>query len=189
MSDDPFLPKGSEGMQPAQPTPQPPPPPAPNAAPAPQGAPAQYQPPQQYPQQQYPPQQYPQQQPAQPGVVQPGVLQPAAQPGYPPPGYPPPGYPQPGYAPPPPGYYPGQSKPKTWMNWVALGCGIAAIFTCISGIAAIVFGHMGLSASKRGEADARGAAIAGLVLGYLSVVGIIAYFGFIIWAATSGSLE
>jgi hypothetical protein len=86
-------------------------------------------------------------------------------------------------------YYQGQSKPKTWMNWVALGCGLAFFVTCISGIAAIVFGHLGLAAAKRGEADARAAGIAGLVLGYLSVVGIVAYITFFVVAIGSGFSE
>ena len=92
-----------------------------------------------------------------------------------------PGYPvQPGYPPPAMPYYPGQPMPKTWMNWVALGCGIGALFTCVSGFAAIVFGHMGIAAANRGEADAKGAGIAGLVLGYLSVIVLIGYIVFFV---------
>ena len=89
-----------------------------------------------------------------------------------------PGQAQPGYAsyPPPPMAYPGQSKPKTWMNWVAFGCGLGALFTCgASFLPAIIFGHLGLAAANRGEADAKGPGIAGLVLGYVFAVVAIAY--------------
>lgn len=161
MSDDPFLAKPQEHMTPAEPSVQPTPPDV--------SAPAQYQPPQ-------PPVPY---QPGAPG----GVPTPYAQAPYAQAHYPPA---QPGYPPPPPvPYYGPQSKPKTWMNWVALGCGIAMFVTCISGIAAIVFGHLGIAAANRGEADAKGAGIAGLVLGYLSVVALVAYI--FIFAAMIGS--
>jgi len=78
-------------------------------------------------------------------------------------------------------YYPGQPKPKTWMNWVAFGCGLGGLVTCgLSGVAGIVFGHLGLSASKRGEADARGAGLAGLIISYVFVVAMVAYWALII---------
>jgi len=84
-------------------------------------------------------------------------------------------------------YYAQQGKPKTWMNWVALGCGLAMFVTGVTGIAAIVFGHLGLAAAQRGEADARGAGIAGLVLGYLNVLFIIGYVViFIVMFASMG---
>jgi hypothetical protein len=75
------------------------------------------------------------------------------------------------------------------MNWVAFGCGLAVFVTCVSGIVAIVFGHLGLAAAKRGEADARWAGITGLVLGYLSVVGFIAYIIFFVALIGSGDFQ
>lgn len=180
MSDDPFLPKQpSEGMRPAEPTGEPvvfepaavPPPIAPDALPTqvlppppapvtpPSGAPEYYQPAPQIPP---PPPVY-----AQPGTqVQPGQ------------------YPVP-YAPYPPTAYSQQTKPKTWMNWVAFGCGLGALFTCVSFLPAIIFGHLGLAAAKRGEADAKGPGIAGLVLGYVFAVGLVAYV-FLIFVVFAG---
>ena len=134
------------------------PPPQPHEQPPQANAPAPYQPP--------PP-------PPPPAPV-PGMYDQAgyAQPGYPPP---PPGYAMQGYPPPPMPYYGPVTKPKTWMNWVAFGCGLGALLTCVSFIPAIIFGHMGLAAAKRGEADARGAGITGLVFGYLFLAIAIAY--------------
>ena len=62
-----------------------------------------------------------------------------------------------------------RTKPKTWMNWVAFGCGLGGLFTCgVSSIAAIVFGHLGLAAAKRGEADQSGRGHSrGWCLGYV----------------------
>jgi hypothetical protein len=134
--------------------------------PSPVSAPAPYQPPPYVPQQ--PPAMPP------PGNAQPAYYQP--------------GYPSPAY-PPPPMAYPGQSRPKTWMNWVALGCGLGAFVTCVSFIPAIIFGHLGLAAAKRGEADQRGAGIAGLVLGYIFLALAVAYIAFIIILGVSGNLE
>ena len=134
------------------------PPPQPHEQPPQANAPAPYQPP--------PP-------PPPPAPV-PGMYDQAgyAQPGYPPP---PSGYAMQGYPPPPMPYYGPVTKPKTWMNWVAFGCGLGALLTCVSFIPAIIFGHMGLAAAKRGEADARGAGITGLVFGYLFLAIAIAY--------------
>ena len=166
MTDDPFLAPPPQAGQPVEPTPV--------------NAPAPYQ----------PPPYVPEQPPAMPPPVAPPTY---AQPGYGQPGTAQPGYYQPGYAnpgyPPPPMAYPGQAKPKTWMNWVALGCGLGGFVTCVSFIPAIVFGHLGLAAAKRGEADQRGVGIAGLVLGYVFLVGVIAYIALIVGLGVSGSLE
>ena len=147
MTDDPFL---------APPGNTPEPPPVPQAPPP-------YQPPAGY----VPPA------PVQPSFPQEGY----GQPGYAQQGYAQPGYAQPGYpgAMPPPLPYAPNAQPKTWMNWVALGCGLGALLTCVSFIPAIVFGHLGLAAAKRGEAGARGAGITGLVFGYLFLVITIVY--------------
>lgn len=161
MTDDPFLAPPPQAGQPSEPTQA--------DAPMPY-QPAPYQPPQQVPQspspaeppsQQYPP----------PYAATPYAATPYAPQGYP-----------------PPMPYPGQSKPKTWMNWAAFGCGLGALVTCVSFIPAIVFGHMGLAAAKRGEADQRGVGIAGLVLGYFFLAVALGYVGIIVWAASSGDL-
>ena len=89
-------------------------------------------------------------------------------------------YQTPHYAPPPgyeqaPGYAMPRRNPKTWMN-------ITSFVTSLIGLSlvGVIFGHLGLSASKRGEAELKGLGIAGLVIGYLgivlSIVGTIAFF-------------
>lgn len=124
-----------------------------------------------------------------PGYATPPPTAPAAptQPGYPPPGYSAPQ--QPGY--PPAAYgtygYAPQKKPKTWMNIVSLcAVGAALFIPLLANIAGIVFGHLGVRAADRGEADNRGVGMAGLILNYVFAVlwllGIIAYIVFIAWA-------
>jgi hypothetical protein len=115
---------------------------------------------------------------------------PANPPSYPPPA---PGYPAPGYSA-PEGYYqyPPQKKPKSWMNIVALSAvGAGLFFPFFANVAGIVFGHLGRSAAKRGEADYAGVGLAGLILNYvfavLSVLVVIAYFAFIVWAISESS--
>ena len=178
MTDDLFLPKpGSEGMRPAEPSAQP-------AAFEPAASPPSPS--------DVVPAQAPPAPPAQLASGAPEYYQPQALQVPPPPVYGEPGqqvqpgqYPVP-YAPYPPTAYAQQSKPKTWMNWVAFGCGLGALFTCVSFIPAIIFGHMGLAAANRGEADAKGPGIAGLVIGYVFAVGAIAYIVLIVGVFTAG---
>ncbi len=103
----------------------------------------------------------------------------------PPPGYvPPPPMPQnPAYGtaayppPPPAGYmyaanygatnYSAADTSKNWMGITSLILSLATVvvgFTCIPGI---IFGHMGLSAAKRGEANNKGLALAGVIIGWV----------------------
>ena len=159
MTDDPFLaPPGN----------------APQPLPVPQ-APAPYQPPAGY---------------IPPAPVEPSYPQEYDQPGYAQQGYSQPGYSQPGYPapmPPPMPYYGQLSLPKTWMNWAAFGCGLGALVTCgLSFLPAIVFGHLGLAAEKRGEADKKGLGITGLVIGYVFLAGWIAYIALMVWLGVYG---
>lgn len=123
---------------------------------------------------------------------------------------------QPVYAAPPQGYAPAQgyaavpqgyaaphgyaavptygadpTAAKNWMNIVALIASISTPFTGVGAILGIVFGHLGLGAVKRGEANNRGMGLAGLIIGYvlvaLGVLGTIAYIGVFVWAASSES--
>ena len=79
-------------------------------------------------------------------------------------------------------YSPGYavSKPNSWMNIVALVTGLLCF-----GPVAIIFGHLGVRAANRGEADYKGLGIAGLVLGYIGLVFVLAYFGLIAIAIAS----
>ena len=142
---------------------------APQPLPVPQ-APAPYQPPAGY---------------IPPAPVEPSYPQEYDQPGYAQQGYSQPGYPAP--MPPPMPYYGQVALPKTWMNWAAFGCGLGALVTCgLSFIPAIVFGHLGLAAEKRGEADKKGLGITGLVIGYVFLAGWIAYIALMVWLGVYG---
>ena len=90
---------------------------------------------------------------------------------------------------PPPAPYWNAPLPKTWMNWVAFGCGLGALVTCISFIPAIIFGHLGLAAAKRGEADKRGFGVTGLVIGYVYLAGFIAYIALLVGLSVSGGID
>ncbi|WP_062381277.1 DUF4190 domain-containing protein [Demequina pelophila] len=117
------------------------------------------------PQGQYAQPQYGQPQPAQPGQPQ-YAQQPYGQ--------------QPGY---PPQAAPAQyatTKPRTWMNVVSLVTSLLGI-----GLAGVIFGHLGVSAANKGEADYKGLGIAGLILGYLQILLGIAFLIFAVIAVTS----
>jgi hypothetical protein len=101
--------------------------------------------------------------------------------GYPqsPAGYPqsPAGYPQQGY-PAPPMYQPmvvGHLGPPT-SGWavasMVLGIvGLLLVFCAwgVPSLLAVIFGHIGLAETKRGEKSGQGMAVAGLVLGYILI--------------------
>jgi hypothetical protein len=101
-----------------------------------------------------------------------GYGEPGGQPGYGAPGG------QPGYGAPggQPGYgYPG-GKPRNGLGTAALVLGILGLlgsillFGGLLGIIAIILGFIALGRVRRGEATNRGASIAGIVLGFLSLV-------------------
>ena len=99
---------------------------------------------------------------------------PAYPPAYAQPAYGQPAYGQPAYgAPLVPGYPVG---PRNGMGTAALVLGIIGLVLCwnifgiILGILAVIFGGVGLGRAKRGEANNRGAAMAGLVLGIIAIV-------------------
>lgn len=74
---------------------------------------------------------------------------------------------------------------KNWMGITSLILSLAGLFTGITAIAGIVFGHLSLSAVKRGEADNRGVGLAGLITGYvitaLGIIGLILFVVAIGW--------
>jgi len=86
-----------------------------------------------------------------------------------------------GYPAPPPIPYPTQSAlpiaPRNGLGMAALVIAIVGLLSCftivggvILGIAAVVMGFIGQGRVKRGEADNGGVALAGVVLGFLSIV-------------------
>ncbi|WP_062310350.1 DUF4190 domain-containing protein [Demequina rhizosphaerae] len=103
----------------------------------------------------------------------------------------PPAYAQPAApAPQPPygGYAPASSREKNWMGLTSLILSLVGLFTWFTAIAGIVFGHLSLSAAKRGEADNRGTGLAGLIIGYvvtvLGIVAMIVFFVVIGWVVS-----
>lgn len=99
-----------------------------------------------------------------------------------------PPHPPPGYQPPagqPPSYDlpPGMERSRSETCGLAIAsliCGIAGItcFSILAGIPAVVTGHLALGRIKRaaGALAGRGIAIAGLVLGYISIGATIVFF-------------
>ncbi len=65
-----------------------------------------------------------------------------------------------------------QSTEKNSLGGWALGLGIASIVCCglFTGIPALICGFMGMQAANEGRATNKGMAIAGMVLGGLSIV-------------------
>lgn len=99
------------------------------------------------------------------------------------------------YAQPPQPYYghpayaqpyggPNPAQAKNWMNIVALVASLSTFFTLVGCIAGIIFGHLGLAAANKGEADNRGLGLAGLITGYVFLgIGILGAVGYFIFMA------
>ncbi|MDT0194901.1 DUF4190 domain-containing protein [Arthrobacter sp. AB6] len=89
-----------------------------------------------------------------------------------------------------PAYYGMQAEPKT-LSIASMVCGIASVimgWILLPQVAAIITGHMALKREPAG----RGMSIAGLVLGYLCLLGygalwLLAIIGLTIASTTSGS--
>lgn len=86
----------------------------------------------------------------------------------------------------------GYAPPKPQTNAIlALVLSCVGFVTCgVTSIVGVVFGHIAMGKIKRGEEDGHGLAVAGLVVGYLVIVGWLAYAAFIviaIIAAANGS--
>ncbi|WP_137147418.1 DUF4190 domain-containing protein [Mycolicibacterium sp. CR10] len=105
-------------------------------------------------------------------------------------GYPPQpgGYPPPpgGYQPPPGGYPPPvQSAPKNGLGVASLVVAIISLFSVfggvVLGVVAVILGYMGRGRAKRGEATNGGIAMAGIVLGFLSIIVSVAAIGIMVW--------
>jgi hypothetical protein len=82
------------------------------------------------------------------------------------------------YAPPQQAYAAPNPTPNTWMNIVSL---VTALLGMV--IVPIIFGHLGVSAAKKGTAELKGLGIAGLIIGYLELAIVIAVIAIIIIAS------
>lgn len=99
------------------------------------------------------------------------------------------------YPPPPPqqqyGGYPGgypppgAAAPKNGLGVASLVVAIIALFSVfggvVLGIVAVILGFLGRGRVKRGEANNGGIAIAGIVLGLLSIVVSIVVIAIVVW--------
>ncbi|GAT11282.1 DUF4190 domain-containing protein [Mycolicibacterium novocastrense] len=97
-----------------------------------------------------------------------------------------------GYPPPPPqgyGYPPPASAPKNGIGIAALVVAIIALLSVfggvVLGVVAVILGFIGWGRAKRGEATNGGIAVAGIVLGFLSIIEAIV----VIWLAVWGFNE
>lgn len=103
------------------------------------------------------------------------------------------GYPQQGYG--GPGYggqgpYGGPQQARNGFGWVALALGLLALVTfwsviggIVFGLAAVVLGFLGRGRVKRNEATNGGAAITGIILGFvgLALAAVVIAVGAAIW--------
>jgi hypothetical protein len=100
--------------------------------------------------------------------------------GYQPDGYPPPGYPQPGYPQPPSGAYgayPGYPPPARGTNTMAI---LALVFAFVFAPAGIVFGIIARNQIARTGEEGEGLALAGLIVGAVFTLLIVAYIIFMV---------
>ena len=68
------------------------------------------------------------------------------------------------------------------MNITSLALSLGGLVTGITVIPGIIFGHLGLSAAKRGEADNRSLGLAGLITGYvLLALGLLVLIAFLVF--------
>ena len=94
-----------------------------------------------------------------------------------------------GYPPPPPAAYPGYPPPPTApKNGLGIAALVVAIIALISvfggvvlGVVAVILGFLGWNRAKRGEATNGGMAVAGIVLGFLSIIEAVVLIAFAVW--------
>lgn len=78
----------------------------------------------------------------------------------------------------------GLAQSKNWMNVASLVLSLTGLVTGITAILGIVFGHLGMQAAQRGEADNGGMGRAGLITGYgilgVQLLVVLAYVAFMV---------
>jgi hypothetical protein len=95
------------------------------------------------------------------------------------------GYPPPPQASPYGGYAPPPAAPQNGLGIAALVTAIIALLSIVGGVVlgvvAVILGFLGWGKAKRGEATNGGMAVAGIVLGFLSIIEAVAVIGLFIW--------
>jgi Domain of unknown function (DUF4190) len=117
----------------------------------------------------------------------------------PPPGYVPtpveqnPAYSTVAYPPAPPtGYmyaanYSAVDTSNNWMGITSLVLSLGSLVFGITCIGGIIFGHMGLAAARKGRANNRGLALAGVIIGWAFLGLGLLYVGFLVFLVALGS--
>ena len=85
------------------------------------------------------------------------------------------------------GHLPPPGPPTSGLAIASLVCGILGFFTLgVASIGAIICGHLAWRETSSGQQSGHGMAIAGLILGYLPVIGwIIFWLSFLLTVATA----
>jgi hypothetical protein len=77
------------------------------------------------------------------------------------------------------------SAPKNGLGIASLVVAIISLLSVVGGVVlgfvAIVLGFMGRGRAKRGEANNGGIALAGIILGFLSIIEAIVVIGLMVW--------
>jgi Domain of unknown function (DUF4190) len=119
----------------------------------------------------------------------------------PPPGYVPlpiqqnPAYSTVAYPPAPPtGYayaanYYAVNTSDNWMGIASLVLSLSSLLFGITCIPGVIFGHLGLAAARKGKANNRGLALAGVIIGWAFLGLGVLYVGFLVLLFTLGSSE
>ena len=105
-------------------------------------------------------------------------------------GYSAPGYGAPGYGGVPYPGYPASTR-TNGLAIASLVCSLAGVFTCVTAPVGVVLDHVAKRQIAQTGEGGEGMATAGLVVGYiitvLGVLGLIAWIGIVILAASQGS--
>ena len=94
-----------------------------------------------------------------------------------------------GYLPPPPqpysGFTPPPIGPRNGLGVAALVIAIIALLSVVGGVVlgvvAIILGFLGLGRARRGEATNGGVAVAGIVLGLVSIIEAVVVIALAVW--------
>lgn len=71
-------------------------------------------------------------------------------------------------------------KPTSGLAITSLICGLLQVLCCgLGSLLAVIFGHIALGQTRRGERAGAGLAIAGLVLGYLGLLGTAGFTAYV----------
>jgi hypothetical protein len=85
-----------------------------------------------------------------------------------------------------PVYNPAGAR-NNWMGTASLILSLSSFIFGITCIPGVVFGHMGLSAAKKGTANNRGLALAGVIIGWVFVGFGLLFVAYVVAAIVIGA--